>query len=184
MVFETSNIGIFNGSIQIGVPRGCAEQLDKLQRLIEAKKVLSIKIVEKRKHRSLDANSCMWATLNELAAKLQTTAWEVYLTELRKYGHFEYFMCVPEAVPAMEKTFRICREREKRIVGEKEMVVLQVWPGSSTYDTKQFSRLLDGVMQDAKEQGCDTYIAPQDRALLIEEMERDAQRMDKVIPKN
>ena len=33
------------------------------------------------------------------------------------------------------------------------MHVLKVWLGSSTYDTKQFSRLLDGIICDAKELG-------------------------------
>lgn len=57
------------------------------------------------------------------------------------------------------------------------MTCLQVFPGSSTYDSKEFSVLLDGVIQDAKEQGVD-FLSEADKALLLEERNNHDGRLD------
>ena len=172
-VVNSSQITFWRGLLQLDIPATMSEQLNKLAGQIEAKKhAFEVTIQVKRQKRSLTANAALWAMLGDMAAELSTTAEELYIEELGKYGHFEYFMCKPEALTSVAKAFRICKERERRTVNGVDMVVVQAWPGSSTYDTKQFSVLLDGVIQDAKELGI-PFISTEEKMLLLEEREKE-----------
>ncbi len=134
-------------------------------------KSLDIQIDVHREKRSLNANAAMWAMLGRMAAVLNTTADELYIEELRNYGAFDFVCVLPEKADTIGKQFRLFEPCGTRFVSGKKMVVLKVWLGSSTYDTKQFSRLLDGIICDAKELGVE-FISPKERDLLIAEREK------------
>ena len=109
-----------------------------------------------RNKRSLDANGLLWVCLDKIASALNTDKWEVYLLMLKRYGKFTYILVKPSAV---EYTKSIWRESE--VVGEVDVngqksVQMLCYFGSSTYDSKEFSRLLDGVISEMKEMGLDT----------------------------
>lgn len=109
-----------------------------------------------RNKRSLDANGLLWVCLDKIASALNTDKWEVYLLMLKRYGKFTYVLLKPNAV---EYTKSIWRESE--VVGEidvngEKAVQMLCYFGSSSYDTKEFSRLLDGVISEMKEMGLDT----------------------------
>lgn len=109
-----------------------------------------------RNKRSLDANGLLWVCLDKIASALNTDKWEVYLLMLKRYGKFTYILVKPSAV---EYTKSIWRESE--VVGEVDVngqksVQMLCYFGSSTYDSKEFSRLLDGVISEMKEIGLET----------------------------
>lgn len=172
MNFETNVIDFFVGEIRIPLPEGSEEAAAKLFEQIEKGKTLVVKIEPKKERRTLTANAALWKMLGDMAKVLKTTAEELYLQSLQKYGISEYISCVPEAVGRVSSLYRIAIDRGPFYYGGNRFTCLQVYPGSSTYSTKEFSDLLDGVIQDAKELGVD-FIKASDKALLLEERERD-----------
>ena len=106
-----------------------------------------------RKKRSLDANALLWCCLGEMAAVLRTDKWDLYLLMLKRYGKYTHICVKPNAVEAMKAQWR-----EIEVVGDidingKQAVQLLCYFGSSTYDSKEFSVLLDGVVSEMVEMG-------------------------------
>lgn len=106
-----------------------------------------------RKHRSLDANALLWACLGEIAAALGTDKWDVYLKMLKRYGKYTYICVKPAVVEAVKAQWRECEEVGKVNINGREAVQMLCYFGSSTYDSKEFSVLLDGVISEMKEMG-------------------------------
>ena len=127
-------------------------------------KVYDVEIKEHREKRSLDANAYCWVLLDKLAEALDTTKEELYRGYVRKIGPFKDFdLTVDEA-----KTFRTAWERlgqgwpteQVDFTPDGERVVIRAYYGSSTYNTKRMSRLIDMIVEDCKEQGIET-LTPQ-----------------------
>ena len=115
--------------------------------------MLDIKVGKHREKRSLDANGMMWACIGEIATKLNTDKWSVYLKMLRDYGKFTYICVKPSAVDAMKKQWRECEEIGTININGTEATQLLCYFGSSTYDTKEFSVLLNGIVSEMRELG-------------------------------
>lgn len=114
---------------------------------------LSIKAVKYKKKRSLDANGMLWACLGEIAQVLHIDKWEVYLQMLKRYGKYTYICVKPSVVEAMKTQWRECEVIGNININGTEAVQLLCYFGSSTYNTKEFSVLLDGVVSEMKEMG-------------------------------
>lgn len=137
------------------------KNLDKLS--IEAKKY--------REKRSLDANALLWACLSEIAVALRTDKWDVYLMMLKRYGKYTYICVKPNVVESVKAQWRECEEIGKININGQEAVQLLCYFGSSTYDTKEMSVLIDGVISEMEEMGIET---PESREVkrAIEEYEK------------
>ena len=132
---------------------------------------LSIKAVKYRKKRSLDANALLWHCLGEIATSLQTDKWDIYLKMLKRYGKYTYICVKPNMVDSVKAQWR-----ESEVIGEvningTEAVQMLCYFGSSTYNTKEFSVLLEGVISEMKEMGLETPLS-QDMKRALEEWER------------
>ena len=114
---------------------------------------LTISITKYRKRRSLDANAMLWACIGEMAAELRADKWEIYLKMLRRYGKYTYICVKPSAVEAVKASWRECEEIGSININGTDAVQLLCYFGSSTYDSKEFSVLLDGVVSEMKELG-------------------------------
>lgn len=109
-------------------------------------KDLQITLKQWRESRSKNANALLWSCLTKIANKLGGDKWDYYLQALRKYGQCTLVSVKPEAVERFQQIYRECE-----IVGEREgRVDVLCYYGSSTYDTKEFSVLLDGVIDDMR----------------------------------
>lgn len=108
---------------------------------------------EHKEKRSLDANGLLWACLQEIASTLRTDKWSVYLQMLKRYGKFDYVIVREKAVEAMKKQWRELEEVGEIDVHGEKAVQLLCYYGSSTYDKKEFSVLLDGVISEMREMG-------------------------------
>lgn len=129
--------------------------LPEYEKLKECKK-LRIKAVQYREKRSLDANAYLWVLLQKLAEVLRTDKWSVYLQMLKRYGQFTYIVVKPHAVDGIKKQWRECEEvGEIKINGEKAVQMLCYY-GSSTYDTREMSVLIDGVVSECNDLGIET----------------------------
>ena len=128
--------------------RQCFEKLKGCEKL-------AITIKQYRKKRSLDANAYMWVLLQKIADVLSTPGhrvdkWDVYLDMLADYGVFTHIVVKPEAVERMKQEWRAIRELGEITVGSMTGIQLQCYYGSHTYNTKEMSRLIDGVVTECK----------------------------------
>lgn len=120
-----------------------------------------VTVKKRRKKRSLDANAYMWQLLHKLGEKVQNSPEELYRTFVRDYGKYEI---VPIREDAMEEFMRIwnghgvawltddlgeCRKT-------KGYHNIRCFYGSSTYDTRTMSRLIEEVVTECKAQGIET----------------------------
>lgn len=120
----------------------------------------SLEIKEYRERRSLDANAYCWVLLDKLSAVMGKPKTEIYRDYIREIGGNSETVCVVNS--AVDKL----REGwEHNGLGWQTEILLSkiegctnvvLYYGSSTYDTKQMSRLIDMVVEDCKEQGIET----------------------------
>lgn len=132
-------------------------------------------IKEYRPKRSLDANSYFWTLLDELSKSVGVPKEEVYLRYVREFGPFRDFTLSEDEA----KTFRTAWEKlgtgwpteQVDYSQDGEKVIVRAYYGSSVYNTKQMSRLIDAVVQDCKHVGIET-LTPDKIDLLKEDWRR------------
>lgn len=113
--------------------------------------LLDIEWKKHRERRSLDANNYAWMLMTKIGAALGITKDEVYIHELERYGQLAFLMQVDHDTP-VDTVGLYTKFLEYD--GQKD--IYQVFRGSSTYDTKEMSAFIDGIVADAKELGIDT----------------------------
>ena len=131
-------------------------------------KPLEITIAEVRKKRSLDANALLWKLCNEIAIVIKSDKDEVYLKMLERYGVFTHIVVKQNVVERVKGEWKTVQEIGEVTINGNTGIQLRCYYGSHTYDTKEFSVLLDGVISEAKELGIE-LISDSDKALLLEE---------------
>lgn len=118
---------------------------------------VSVEIKKWREHRSLSANSLMWCVCEELAQALKISKVEVYRKAIKDVGVYQPLPIRDDAVDAF------CANWETGGIGwfaEKTdksktpgYTLVFAFFGSSTYDTKEFSRLVDWLIDEAEQIG-------------------------------
>lgn len=127
---------------------------------MECGKIYEVTVKPKRKKRSLDANAYAWVLLDKLAEKLAIPKTEVYRQYVREIGGNSETVCVREK--AADKLIDgWCRNgigwlTERTASKLEGCVNVILYYGSSTYDTRQMSRLIDMIVHDCKEHGIET----------------------------
>lgn len=119
-------------------------------------KDLNIEIKQFREKRSLNANRLFWDCLGKIATALRTDKWSIYLQMLKRYGKYTYICVKPNVVEAVKNQWRECEEIGEIDINGQKSIQLLCYFGSSTYDSKEFSVLLDGVISEMKEMGLTT----------------------------
>lgn len=123
---------------------------------IQSCEKLSIKAVKHRNKRSLDANAYCWVILQKIAEVLHQDKWNIYLEMLGKYGVFTHIIVKPNVVDKVKEEWRTVKELGEVNVNGVTGIQLQCYFGSSTYNTKEMSVLIDGIVYEAKELGIET----------------------------
>ena len=127
-----------------------------------------LKAVKWREKRSLDANGLLWVCIDKIAEALRSDKWDVYKTMIRRYGVFTYGIFREAHADQIREAFRGSEEVGRVTVNGEEAVQLLLYIGSSQYNTKEFSRLLDGVISEMEEMGLETPDQEETRRLLEE----------------
>lgn len=124
-----------------------------------------------RQKRSLDANAMMWHFCEEIAKVTGTTKEDVYRQEIREVGVYTPLPIRNDAVDEFQEIWSSHGVGwiaevvdDSKLEGYK---LVFAYHGSSQYDTKQMSRLIDNIMQDAKALGIDT-LSEQERSVLLD----------------
>lgn len=112
---------------------------------------ISIDIKKYRKRRSLNANSFLWVILQKMAVKLGTSKDELYIEMLDRYGVYTHIVVKPNMVDKVKNEWRTVRVLGNVTVGKEIGTQLQCYFGSSTYDTKEMSKLIDGIVSECED---------------------------------
>lgn len=123
-------------------------------------------IERKRKKRSNDANALCWKLCTEIANVLRTDKDSVYLEMLKRYGQSDIISVL--SVVDVKGYFKYFEEFGKGYVKGKEFTHYKVFKGSSQYDTREMSILLDGIIDEAKALDIEV-ISEREKSLLLEE---------------
>lgn len=133
------------------------EDLGKAMAVVRKHKdrLYDLEVKEHRKKRSLDANAYAWVLINKIADALRITPIEIYRQAIQYIsGNSEIIPIKQEAVEQFKQAWShngigwITRDMGKsKIPGYMN---LMVYYGSSVYDTKQMSELIDHLVQDCR----------------------------------
>jgi hypothetical protein len=137
------------------VRQGTAE----LKEIIAKGKELTAEVKQYRQKRSLDANSYCWVLITKIAEALKTSKEAVYIEMLKRYGQREpkLLSVVEDAVDMIYRaTNNHCYEVGESELKGKAFKHLAILIGSSQYDSKQMSILIDGIVSDCKELDIET----------------------------
>ncbi|HZJ75238.1 MAG TPA: hypothetical protein VFD25_01490 [Clostridia bacterium] len=141
-----------------------------------ADKDLRIILKPYRKKRSLDANAYFWVLCSKLAEATGVTKTEVYKQSILNIGGNSETLCgQTEAVENICKLWEatglgwLTETFESKLDGCTNVIL---YKGSSAYDTKQMSRLIENVVQDCKAVGIET-MPPEELKRLIERWDKN-----------
>lgn len=117
-----------------------------------------------RKKRSLNANAYMWELCTKIADKLSDegtlhTKEDVYREAVRQVGVFRDIPMLTEGAETLQKAWQMhgtgwITEIVDYLTGNIGYLV-RLYYGSSTYNTKQMSRLINCLIQDCDSLGID-----------------------------
>ncbi len=136
----------------------------------DSPKKLALTAKLQRSKRSIAANDFMWELCQGIAEALRTTREEVYRRHIHDYGTYY------TATVAASEVENLSRAWNSNGIGWMSDAVnnydgtytLLFFPGSSTYDTAQMSRLIDSLVSECDDLGLECQLTPEERALLYE----------------
>lgn len=161
---------VFRKADSIKVVAEVASYIDSLSDNKSYKLVLS----EIRQKRSLNANAYAWVLMDKLAEKTHVPKTEIYKSYIKEIGGNSEIVCVMnEALDDLRNGWEhnglgwLTDTLPSKIPGCTNVVL---YFGSSIYDTKQMSRLIDMIVQDCRENDIE-YLPPDELAKMLEEWE-------------
>ena len=132
-------------------------------------KDLKIKISKATNSRSLDANAYFHVLCDKLRMKLGISMAHMKNILITSYGQIEYIddQALIYKTNAPTEYIQELEEAHMKFlkVGEDGAYWYKVYRGSHTYDSKEMSLLLEGTIQEAKEQGIETKTPEEIRKL-------------------
>lgn len=124
--------------------------LDSFQNIEEGKEY-RVKISSYNQRRSLNANAYYWQLLSKLAEVLKIGNNELHERLIKEHSNFTTVKMLTAINPAM--FFKYYDDIETVADDEALYTYYKIYKGSSQMDSKEMSRLIDGLIQECKEQG-------------------------------
>lgn len=129
------------------------DNIENAQELADQNKLLRIKATAFRQSRSLNANAMLWGLISIISDNTKQSKDNVYLELLRRYGKYEHVCVKEEAVASLRTIWRLVEELGPVQINNTQAVCCLCFYGSSTYDTKEMSKLIEGTISEIKEMG-------------------------------
>lgn len=148
---------------------------------------LDVEIRKRRRKRSLDANAYYWELASKAAEALHVSKPYIHNYLLRKYGQIEIidgqgvYMVLPDTETAQKAVDEAQSYHLKPTSQVKEgkggtmYRTYMMLKGSSGYNTKEMSRLIDGLVSECKEMGIET-IPPEELERMMAAYEKKKER--------
>lgn len=149
---------LLNITLEKGQNQAAQQLLDEIGTDV---RLWDLDIKKTPKKRSLDSNSYYWVLCGKLAAKLKSTPIDIYRQHILDIGdNYEVLPIKDEAVDKFAEAWtKNGAGWVISIIGPSKLngyTNLMAYYGSSTYDSKQMTRLIDLVVEDCKENGIET----------------------------
>lgn len=134
------------------------KQLNILEELKNDGK-LNMVLKKHRKKRSLDSNAYAWVLLGELQNVLNIPKEEIYKDLIKSIGSYEIIPVKNEAVEKFRQAWSknglgwVTETTKSKLEGFTNVVT---YYGSSTYNTKEMTRLIDLIVEECKQFGIET----------------------------
>lgn len=114
---------------------------------------LDVEVKPHKSKRSLEQNRMLWALLEKMARAVScrnttVTREECYCIMLEEAGvKYDYLLALPETENELRKSFRAVRNMGiTREVNGKELTMYQYFIGSSKFNTKEMTELIEAVL--------------------------------------
>jgi hypothetical protein len=141
-------------------PQQAQEGVAELKEVLSKGKKLQAEIKQYRQKRSLDANGLCWLLCQRIAEVIASTKENVYRNFIRRVGQFEIIPIKNEAVDRWIRNWQAngvgwISETigDSKIEGYTNVIS---YYGSSTYDSREMSILLNEIVRECKELGIET----------------------------
>ena len=154
--------GMDEGGYFLKIRTSLARQITEA---IKAGIMYVVEIKRHRKRRSLDQNAMYWSILGQIAKALGISNSKAHNLMLRRYGAVETIdgKTIKLVLPDTDEAAQRADEAESYHVRPTSQVkagkdgqsyrTYILLRGSSTYDTTEMTRLIDGAMDEAKQMG-------------------------------
>lgn len=154
--------GLDEGGYFLKIRTSLARQITEA---VKAGVMYVVEIKRHRKRRSLDQNAMYWSILGQIAKALNISNNRAHNLMLRRYGAVETIdgKTIKLVLPDTEEAAQRADEAESYHIKPTSQVKVGtdgntyrtyiLLRGSSTYDTAEMTRLIDGVMDEAKQMG-------------------------------
>ena len=147
---------------------GNKEQIkQELENIKDNKKLYRFE--KKKKKRSNKANKYFWELLGQLCLEMGLDTIEEYKKRVRQLGVFRYWEIDKDNVATFNKMWSdngIAWFTDVVDIAENGKIGINAYYGSSSYNTKQMAKLIDGVVQDCKAIGIETESPENIKSLL------------------
>lgn len=121
---------------------------------------LKIKLEKFRPKRSLSANAYAWQLMSQIAEEQGITKEEVYRHHIKEVGVFQVVEINSKAVETLLYSWGLHGlgwfGEKLDVEQNRDFVVVALYYGSSSYNTKQMSRLIENIIQDCNVLGIQT----------------------------
>lgn len=154
IVFDAEGNGIVSFKISNLHHKEMVKELNK-----EDNYSIDINVVKSK--RSIQQNKYLWALLSEIDKELnggrsKGMDWDLYLVALtRCNAKYEYICCLKDAEKLLKEQFRAV-QYIKPFDDDKGLHIYKCFYGSSKMNTKEFTDLIDTVLDMAAEVGIET----------------------------
>lgn len=115
---------------------------------------LDFELKKHKEKRSLDANAYMWVLVSKLQEKLDIPKEDIYKDAIKNIGVYEVIPVKNEAVEKFIQAWKhnglgwICETTKSKLEGFTNVLAFY---GSSTYNTKEMSRLINLIVQECQQ---------------------------------
>lgn len=139
--------------VSLSLNSGAADELIKLGDI-----EVDVEIKRHRERRSLDANAYAWLLISKIAEAVTPplSKEDVYMAMLRRYGQSQKLCVLSEAVSDLRRAYKYVDVEHESVLHGANVTYLRAYIGTSEYDTREMSRFLDGVIEEARQLGIDT----------------------------
>ena len=147
------------------------KEIDVVEQLKNENK-LNIELKKYREKRSLNANNYFWKLLQELCELAEIETIEEYKRRVKELGIFRRFRIEKENTNTFNKMWEdkgiawFCEIADTEYIGNTEFKIINAYYGSSSFNTKQMSRLINDLVQDCQAYGIETKTSEEIKSLL------------------
>lgn len=149
------------------------KEIDVVEQLKNENK-LNVELKKYRKKRSIDANNYFWKLLQEICELAELDVIEEYKRRVKELRIFRQFKIEKDNIKTFEKIWSaqgiawFCEIFDTEIIGDTEFKIINAYYGSSSFNSKQMSRLINELVQDCQACGIETKPKEEIESLLRE----------------